>query len=514
VLCSDARLRFEGGGAELVGDPTEGALLASAARAGLSIEGVRRRHARLDVVPFASERGWMATLDAGPRGEEIQVKGGVEQVLLRSATMADPDGRAVPLDPGRVLDEAAALAAEGYRVIALAAAPPAEATRIDDPELPPLTFLGLQGMLDPPRPEAQAAVARCRDARIAVKMVTGDQLETARAIARRIGISGRREPVAVSGAEIERAERRELPELVERADVFARVSPEQKLRLVEAFQARGEVVAMTGDGVNDAPALRQADLGIAIGGTGTEVAKEASDIVLADDNFATIAAAVEEGRRIFDNITKFLVWTLPTNLGEGLVILAAILVGATLPILPSQILWINMTTAVALGLMLSFEPLEPDAMRRPPRRLTEPLLSGVLIERIVLASGLMVAGSFGLFELELRLGASVEEARTVAVNVFVAAEAFYLLTCRSLSRSFLSVGLFSNRWVVVGVACQVVLQAAFTYLPAMNALFDTAPVAAESWVRIIAVGIAVALVAGAHKAIRRRWSWPATPAAA
>lgn len=503
VLCNDARLREGESGWEVVGDPTEGALLAAAARGGVPPEAVRAGHRRLDVVPFSSELRWMATLDAGPDGAALHVKGAVERVLERCADMAGPDCP-VPLDPDAVLAAAAAMAADGLRVLAVAARPAAGEEAVDEGDVRGLTLLGLQGMLDPPRPEAVAAVARCRDAGIRVKMVTGDQLETARAIAHRVGLAGDREPVAMAGVELEDVDPRDLPTVVDRTDVFARVSPEQKLRLVEGLQADGHVVAMTGDGVNDAPALRQADLGIAMGVQGTEVAKESADVVLADDNFATIAGAVEEGRRVFDNITKFIVWTLPTNLGEGLVILVAIVLGATLPILPTQILWINMTTAVALGLMLAFERLEDEAMRRPPRDPAQPLLDGALIERIVLVSGLLLAGSYGLFELELHLGAGVEEARTVAVNVFVVGEAFYLLNCRSLNRSFLSVGVFSNRWVLVGLGATAVLQAAFTYAPFMQSLFETRALSAESWLRIMLAGAAVSVVVGAEKMLRRR----------
>ena len=503
ALCNDARLRERDEDWAVVGDPTEGALLASAERGVGAVAAVRSAAPRIDVVPFASERGWMATLDDDPTARAINAKGAVERILERCTRMQGAEGP-VPIDRDLVHREAAALAAEGLRVLAFATRPAPGLASIAEEDVTGLTLLGLQGMLDPPRPEAIAAVAECRAAGIAVKMVTGDQLETARAIARRIGLAGEREPVSMTGAELEATDARALPGVVDATDVFARVSPEQKLRLVEGLQADGHVVAMTGDGVNDAPALKQADLGIAMGVQGTEVAKESADIVLADDDFATIAGAVEEGRRVFDNITKFIVWTLPTNLGEGFVILVAIVLGATLPILPTQILWINMTTAVALGLMLAFERLEDEAMRRPPRDPAQPILTGALIERIVLVSGLLLAGSYGLFALELHLGASVDEARTVAVNVFVVGEAFYLLNCRSLNRSFLSVGVFSNPWLVVGVAVTAVLQLLFTYAPFMQALFQTEGLSPESWARILAAGAAVSVVVGAEKLLRRR----------
>ena len=312
----------------------------------------------------------------------------------------------------------------------------------------------------------------------------------------------------LTGAELAALPDEEYADAVERAAVFARVTPEQKLRLVEAFQARGEIVAMTGDGVNDAPALRQADIGVAMGRSGTEVAKEAADMVLTDDDFATIEAAVEEGRGVFDNLTKFIVWTLPTNMGEGLVILAAILAGAALPILPTQILWINMTTAVALGLMLAFEPKEPAIMARPPRDPRKPLLTGALIWRILLVSALLVAGSWWLFEWEKGNGATVAEARTAAVNLFVMVELFYLFSCRSLTSPMWRIGLFTNRWIVAGVSAQIAGQAALTYLPVMNQLFQTAPITWAAWLRILLLSLAAFLIVAADKRLTRRASAP------
>jgi cation-transporting P-type ATPase F len=281
------------------------------------------------------------------------------------------------------------------------------------------------------------------------------------------------------------------------------VSPEQKLRLVEGLQARHQVVAMTGDGVNDAPALQQADIGIAMGRGGTEVAKEAADMVLTDDDFATIEAAVEEGRGVFDNLTKFIVWTLPTNMGEGLVILVAIVLGAALPILPIQILWINMTTAVALGLMLAFEPKEERIMLRPPRDPTKPLLTGALIIRILLVSALLVGGTWWLYEWETRSGASIAEARTAALNLFVAVEAFYLFSCRSFTRSPWRIGMLSNRWIVGGVTVQAIGQLALTYLPVMNNAFQTAPISLDVWVRIFALATLASIVVAIDKRARR-----------
>ena len=361
--------------------------------------------------------------------------------------------------------------------------------------------------MDPPRPEAIAAVRACHTAGIAVKMITGDHADTARAIARQLGLRGDQpgadELGVMTGGKLADLPHREMPGAVARTAVFARVSPEQKLRIVEALQARDQIVAMTGDGVNDAPALKQADIGVAMGRAGTEVAKEAADMVLSDDNFASIEAAVEEGRGVFDNLTKFIAWTLPSNGGESLLVLAAILLGTTLPILPVQILWINMTTAICLGLTLAFEPKEAGSMQRPPRDPRAPLLSAALAARIAVVSVLMLAGTFGLFTWEVHRGASAAEARTVAVNVIVMVELFYLLACRSLERSIFDIGVLTNPWAAWGALTMLGLQALLTYAPFMQRLFHTAPIGLDAWGRILAVAVVVYLVIEAKKWIGR-----------
>jgi Ca2+-transporting ATPase len=396
------------------------------------------------------------------------------------------------------------MAAKGMRVLAFAKREIEQGTTtLNHPDVASgMTFLGLQGMIDPPRQEAILAVQKCHTAGIRVKMITGDHALTASSIAHQVGLHNPTN--VVTGKELMEISDAELVVVANRTSVFARVTPEQKLRLVEAMQTKGNIVAMTGDGVNDAPALKRANIGVAMGITGTDVAKEAADMVLTDDNFASIEAAVEEGRGIFDNLTKFIVWTLPTNLGEGLVILAAIFAGVTLPILPVQILWINMTTAVLLGLMLAFEPKEPGIMMRPPRDPKTPILTGVLIWRLFIVGLLLLAGSFGLFEWELMTGATVVEARTVAVNVFVLVELFYLFNCRSLTQSMFRLGFFSNPWVFGGVTIMLILQMMFTYLPAMNLMFHSAPISYESWGRILAVSVVTSFVVGAEKWLRRR----------
>lgn len=295
-------------------------------------------------------------------------------------------------------------------------------------------------MIDPPREEATQAIAACKMAGIKVKMITGDHPATASAIASQLGLSDTATS-ALNGRDLEKLFDAELIHAANTSSVFARVTPEQKLRLVEALQANGDVVAMTGDGVNDAPALRKADIGVAMGIAGTEVAKEAADMVLTNDNFSTIEAAVEEGRGVLDNLIKFLSFILATNFGEGLVIMIAVLTGETLPVLPVQALWINMTAAVFLGLTLAFEPREPGLMSRPPRAPSMPILKGELIFRIFLVGIMLLTGSFGLFEWVLHHGASVEQARTIAINVFAVGESFYLLNCRSLRLSMFRLGL-------------------------------------------------------------------------
>jgi magnesium-transporting ATPase (P-type) len=440
----------------------------------------------------------------------VYLKGSVERLLTRCDSMLGADGESKPLVRSVVDAQIEAMAGQGQRVLAFAhLAVPPDTTAIDHGDVTRgLVFLGLQGMIDPPREEAIHAVRACQIAGIRVKMITGDHAVTAAAIAAQIGLDDTLAegeiPKVLNGRELETMSDAELIQVASVTAVFARVTPEQKLRLVQALQARGEVVAMTGDGVNDAPALRRADIGVAMGITGTEVSKEAADMVLTDDNFATIEAAVEEGRSVFDNLTKFIVWTLPTNFGEGLVILAAVFMGVTLPILPVQILWINMTTAVLLGLMLAFEPREPGTMRRPPRDPKTPILGGSLIGRIALVGTMLFLGAFGLFEWALASGASDAEARTVTVNAFVMVELFYLFNCRSLTKSMFQVGLFSNPWIVAGATSMVVLQMFYTYAPPMNRLFHSAPIGVMDWVHIVAISLLIYLVIGVEKTLRRR----------
>jgi cation-transporting ATPase F len=532
ACCNDARLSRDDGRWQVVGDPTEGALLVAAAKAGVDLDELRSALPRVSALPFSSERQFMATLHRDLHSGDIRTgdirtgdvrtgdvrtgdietgafvvlaKGAAERVVDLCGTQMNSDGGPEPLDRVAILAAAEAMASEGLRVLAMAMCPVDDIAELDEQLLSgTLMLTGLQALLDPPRAAASAAVAACHGAGIDVKMITGDHVGTARAVAAKVGVLGAESyGRVVTGAQLAQLDDVAYAALVEEIGVFARVSPEQKLRLVEALQGRGHVVAMTGDGVNDAPALRQANIGIAMGRAGTEVAKEAADMVLTDDDFATIEGAVEEGRGVFDNLTKFIVWTLPTNMGEGLVILVAIVFGTVLPILPVQILWINMTTAVALGLMLAFEPKEPGIMNRPPRDPGRPLLTTALVTRILLVSALLVGGTWWLFEWERADGASLAQARTVALNLFVAVETFYLFSCRSLTQPAWRVGILSNRWILGGVAVQAAGQLAITYLPAMNTLFRTAPIPAQAWLRILVVSLLASLVVAIDKRLRR-----------
>ncbi len=514
-LCNDSRIVEREGLPQVEGDPTEGALIVSARKGAALFPGGMPALPRRDSIPFESEHQYMATLHAAPNGERIvYLKGSIEKILARCPIQLEDNGDTHPLRRDLIDRQAEAMAAQGLRVLAFARMHfTAARDEIDHRDIADaLTFLGLQGMLDPPRKEAIEAVRRCHSAGIRVKMITGDHVLTARAIAGQLNLSARTRDgsvsetlEALSGSELERMDDGALRECVDRVSVFARVTPEQKLRLVKAMQAEGDIVAMTGDGVNDAPALKQANIGIAMGRAGTEVAKEAADMVLTDDNFASIEAAVEEGRCVFDNLRKFIVWTLPTNLGEALAIMVAIFGGLVLPVAPVQILWINMTTALCLGMTLAFEAKEPDLMQRPPRDPKVPIMTGDLIARTMLVGALLALGVFGLFFYEKSNGSSIEEARTAAVGVLVLGELFYLFNCRSLSRSAFALGFFSNRWLLGGVMIMIMLQLLFTYAPAMNRFFHSAPISWDAWLRIIVNSLFIYAVIGMEKWIRFRF---------
>jgi len=514
-LCNDSRIVERDGMLQVEGDPTEGALIVSAHKGRPLFSGGMPELPRRDSIPFESEHQYMATLHMTPHGERIvYLKGSVEKIVAKCLNQLDENGDVRPLQRALIDNQAESMAAKGLRVLAFARMnfdlPKDSIAHHDISDS--LIFLGLQGMLDPPRREAIEAVRRCHSAGIRVKMITGDHALTARAIAGQLNLSALNRDgsvseklEALSGSELERMNDEALRECVDRVSVFARVTPEQKLRLVKAMQAEGDVVAMTGDGVNDAPALKQANIGIAMGRAGTEVAKEAADMVLTDDNFASIEAAVEEGRCVFDNLRKFIVWTLPTNLGEALAIMVAIFGGLLLPVAPVQILWINMTTALCLGMTLAFESKEPDLMQRPPRDPKVPIMTGDLVARTIMVGTLLALGVFGLFFYERNNGMSLEQARTAVVGVLVIGELFYLFNCRSLSRSPFAVGFFSNRWLLSGVFIMIVLQLLFTYTPAMNRFFHSAPISLDAWLRIVLTGVAIYTIVEIEKWIRFRF---------
>ncbi|MDO8262986.1 MAG: cation-transporting P-type ATPase [Gallionella sp.] len=505
LLCNDAELHRSGNEWKLGGDPTEGALLTLAAKTGLDLAFEREALRRTDLIPFESQHRFMATLHHDLEGHGfIFLKGAPERVMeVCDAERADGEDR--PLRHAYWQQAMLDAAQQGFRLLAVAMRPTVNEQRsLDfDDVRSGFALLGIFAIADPPRDEAIRAVARCRAAGIGVKMITGDHLDTACAIGARFGLTA---DGALTGAEIEQMDEAALRIAVTRADIFARASPEHKLSLVQALQANGEVVAMTGDGVNDAPALKRADVGVAMGKKGTEAAREAAGMVLADDNFASIDAAVEEGRTVYDNLKKSIVFILPTNGGEAAVIVAAIFLGLTLPITPVQILWVNMVTAVTLSLALAFEPSEVSVMHRPPRDPAEPLLNAFLLWRVFFVSCLMVVGALGFFLWEQARGENIEVARTMAVNALVMGEIFYLFNCRFLLAPSHGLRSFTeSRPVLISIFAVVVLQALFTYAPLFQQLFGTAAIDAVAWWRILLFGVVLFVAVEIEKAVLRRW---------
>lgn len=510
VLCNDSKIADNSNQWTVQGDPTEAALLIAADKAGVLLT-AGKLWKRLDSIPFESQHQYMAVLMSFIENgkKTIFIKGAPEAVLRRCSNQMGVSGAVYPLDPARLQKQIEELATKGLRVLAFGKLDVMlEQTHLDSHHVEKdLILLGLQAMIDPPRPEAVNAVQECKEAGIQVKMITGDHRVTAQAIASqiKIGLKGRDAPDVLTGKELEVLSDREFVCAAQNTSVFARVTPEQKLRLVEALQMSGHVVAMTGDGVNDAPALKQADIGVAMGITGTDVAKDAADMILTDDNFATIKSAVREGRQIFDNLTKFILWILPTNVGQGLVILTAILADEPLPILPVQILWINMVSAVLLGLTLAFEPPESNVMARPPRNPKAPILTKGLVARLFMVGVMLLGGAFHVFESQLRSGQSEDSARTAAVGVFMIGQSFYLLNCRSLTNSIFSIGLFSNPWLLVGISATMVCHLLFIYTPWMNAWFHTAPISSSAWIQTISIGFLIYTVIGIEKWVVKRF---------
>ncbi|WP_207893961.1 cation-transporting P-type ATPase [Rhodovulum steppense] len=514
-LCNDAVLHDTEAGWRVEGDPMEGALMALAGKITGYGPDPFRSWTRTDAIPFDAAHRYMATLHHDHEGHAaIHVKGAPEAVLAMCADQRAEDGGTAPLAPGHWHHMVEQLAAQGQRVIAIAArSVPQEHTILNTADLDGhLTLIGLIGLIDPPRPEAIAAVAECHEAGIRVKMITGDHAATAQAIAAQIGLKNT--ATVLTGADIEAMDDAELAEIAVGTDIFARTSPAHKLRLVTALQSRGLTVAMTGDGVNDAPALKRADAGIAMGRKGSEAAKEASELVLADDNFASIAAAVREGRTVYDNIKKVISWTLPTNGGESMTIVLALALGMALPITPVQILWTNMITAVTLGIALAFEPTEANTMRRPPRPRDEPLLTGELVWHIVLVSVLFLAGIYGVYAYALDRGYDQDVARSMALNTLVVLKIFHLFFIRNIHGTSLTwAAARGTRVVWICVLTVTAAQFAITYLPPLQMLFGTAAIPFWDGVLIVAVGVLFFALIETEKQMRLAFRRPARPSA-
>lgn len=518
ALCNDATLTQEAGQYSITGDPTEGALVVVAEKAGVDVERLRERMRRLDAIPFDSKAQYMATLHQDGQGRQVVLKGAPETVAEHCG-WARASG-----DEGTVRVQSDALAAEGMRVLAVATKRwpvGAHGELTKETVADGMSFSGLLGMIDPPRAEAIEAIAACHRAGIEVKMITGDHRVTAQAIGDQLGLSKASE--AIEGKALRRLDEAALRDVSSSTFVFARVAPEQKLMLVKALQGEGQVVAMTGDGVNDAPALKQADVGVAMGLAGTSVSKEAADIVLTDDNFATIVAAVEEGRRVYDNLVKSLAFLLPTNLGLALILTYAVVflpfdaITKTLlmPIRPTQLLWVNLVAAVALALPLAFEVKEPNTMQRPPRPPTERILSSLVIRRTIIAAILMAAGALWLFRWQYAAsltrgggsGAdSMAEVQTMVVTAVIMFQVFYMLECRSLRDTLFQIGVFSNPAVFVGIGVTLALQAAFIYAPPLQSIFGSAALdPSELGVAMLAGVLPLPLIT-LEKWLVRRWS--------
>jgi magnesium-transporting ATPase (P-type) len=459
---------------------------------------------RTDAIPFDARHRFMATLNHDHEGHaSIFVKGAPEQILAMCTEQRGAKGSVVPVNVAYWNTQAEAIAALGQRVLAFATREvPSEHTVLEHEDVTgSLTLLGMVGMIDPPRTEAVTAVAECHRAGIQVKMITGDHARTAAVIGKQIGL--RNTDTVLSGVELDRLDDVALQQAVLSCDIFARTSPEHKLRLVMALQAQGMTVAMTGDGVNDAPALKRADAGIAMGQKGSEAAKEAAELVLADDNFASIVAAVREGRTVYDNLKKVISWTLPTNAGEAMTIVVALLLGMTLPITPIQILWVNLITAITLGIALAFEPTEDNTMRRPPRARDEPLLNAELVWHVVLVSLLFLCGVFGIYHYAVDKGYSVELARTLSLNTLVVMEIFHLFFIRNIYSTSLTWKAVRGTKVVWSVVIVIaVAQFAITYLAPLQVVFATEGVPFLDGVLIVGVGVALFTVIELEKQIR------------
>ncbi len=503
TLCNDATLRQNDAMWHVEGDPMEGALLAFAGKMDVDIRQEKVGWTRTDAIPFDARHRFMATLNHDhQRHAFVFVKGAPEQVLAMCRDQRAADGATEALDQAYWTEQAQSIADQGQRVLAFAikAVPSGQTVLEHDDIADSLTLLGMVGMIDPPRTEAVKAIAECHAAGIRVKMITGDHTGTAAAIGRQIGLQNADK--VLTGNDIDTLDDAALRQTVLECDIYARTSPEHKLRLVMALQSHGMTVAMTGDGVNDAPALKRADAGIAMGKKGSEAAKEAAELVLADDNFASIVAAVREGRTVYDNLSKVISFMLPVNGGEAISIICALLLGLTLPIAPTQILWVNMIGSVVLAVTLAFEPSEPEVMNRPPRDATQPILSRFVIWRVLFVSLLFAIGIFSQFNLAMAMGKDLDTARTMAVNTLVTMEVFYLFSIRyGYGTSLTWRGVLGTRPVLISLALVTIAQLAFIYLPFMQAIFGTNTLNIGELALVFATGVLLLLIIEVEKKI-------------
>lgn len=504
VLCNDAALHEHDGIWKIEGDPMEGALLSFACKAGINLHDEASNWRRTDAIPFDAKHRFMATLNHDHKGHAvIFVKGAPERIIDMCKNQLAEGGKTAPIDKGYWHKKSSEIASDGQRVLALAmCSVKAGHTVLEHSDVEEkLTLLGMVGLIDPPRPESISAIQQCHNAGIRVKMITGDHAVTASAIGKHIGLQN--PDKVLTGADIDKMDDPTLKSIVLDTDIYARTSPEHKLRLVMALQSHSMVVAMTGDGVNDAPALKRADAGIAMGMKGSEVAKESAELVLADDNFASIVNAVREGRTVYDNIKKVISWTLPTNAGESMVIIVALLFGLTLPITPIQILWINLITASTLGLALAFEPTEENTMLRHPRKRNAPILTKGLLWHIILVSILFLCGVYGMYSYAIESGYSVELARTIAVNTIVVMEVFHLFFIRNIygtSLTWKAVRGTKIVWttIIIITSAQLII----TYLPIAQKIFATESIPFLDGMLIVSVGVMLFAVIEVEKHIR------------
>ncbi len=506
ILCSDASLSENGGEWSIEGDLTDGALIVFAHKVGFDSDEVRKKAPRLDAVPYESDQQYMASLNEDDGRRTIYLKGAPERILDLSDRVATAKGDTA-LCRDEWLQAVDEVAGQGERLLAVARQD-TQTGRLDTGvvERGGFTLIGLVGMIDPARPEARDSIRTCEAAGIEVKMVTGDHAVTAKAIGASLGL----QPNVITGPELDRLDDEQFAKAVRDHAIIARATPEHKLRMVNALRSDGRIIAMTGDGFNDAPALKNADVGVAMGGMGTDAAKQAAEMVLTDDNFASIVDAVEEGRTVYDNIRKAILYILPTSFGEAGLIILAVLLGQTLPITALQILWINLVTEVTLSVSIAFDPAESDIMKRKPRQRDAPLLSRFLSWRLAFVTMLMTVGGYALFLWRQESG-SIEEARTLVVNTIVMFEIAYLFNCRRLHESVLSFAvLIKNRVILLSIAAVLALQVLFTYAGFMNGLFGSAPVSVADWGMAALFGLGLFAIVEIEKLISRRvWPWPA-----